>query len=654
MAQPNNQQSGHPLIKPGQVEGLPQLTTLQKEHYKAGLTKLYSVLQSNPPGSAEHKAAEAKIREASVKIMQQISGANRPNTGGAQQQPQQQQQRPQSQQGGNQGGMPQSVGMAQQGSQQGGQPGQGQQGQQPQPQMSQNVRNELQNIVVNFPPQVYGQGQQSMNAYRTQWYRKGAQILNKIEGLKAKGQGLQRQQQGGQGDQQAVQRELQNCKNELMQSRNEWEQLKNTNQKFAQGQGQGMQRQQSNQGPSQQMNGAQQQQQQQQHSMQQGDVKMQMDPGSAQSPQPLQGGFQQVQQQQAQPPQSQVAPSHQNMSQPPQSAHSQTPQSANQPQPPQQQHYPQHQNMQQQQQHPNQPQRPTLNAQHMQQAQQNMVQAQQQQQQHHNNPAMPQGGNQQQMPRQQQPQQQQPPPTLSHQAAINQAAESYSRQQAQTQQQPQQQQQQQQQQMPQVPNGLPLNQPQSATQQTPTSAYPTLQQNKTPAGGSNSLGRPLQLDPRTQQPVQGQPSRPTYANAGMLSQPGIQRPAQFTLEGEGDRVLSKRKLDELVRQVTGTVSSDDTNALAPDVEESVLTLADNFVDEVITAACRLAKLRPAQTLDVRDIQIVLERNYGIRIPGYGLDEVRTVRKFQPAAGWQQKMQAVQAGKVMGGGGNKDL
>lgn len=143
-----------------------------------------------------------------------------------------------------------------------------------------------------------------------------------------------------------------------------------------------------------------------------------------------------------------------------------------------------------------------------------------------------------------------------------------------------------------------------------------------------------------------------------MSQPGVQRAAQFTLEGEGDRVLSKRKLDELVRQVTGTVSSsnntdDDANVLAPDVEEAVLTLADNFVDNVITAACRLAKLRSSQSLDVRDIQMVLERNYGIRIPGYGMDEVRTVRKFQPAAGWQSKMQAVQAGKVMGASANKD-
>lgn len=75
------------------------------------------------------------------------------------------------------------------------------------------------------------------------------------------------------------------------------------------------------------------------------------------------------------------------------------------------------------------------------------------------------------------------------------------------------------------------------------------------------------------------------------------------------------------------------------------------MDTVLTQACRLAKIRPNATLDIRDIQIVLERNFNIRIPGYSLDEVRTVRKFQPAAGWTQKMNAVQAAKVMGKGDN---
>jgi transcription initiation factor TFIID subunit 12 len=82
--------------------------------------------------------------------------------------------------------------------------------------------------------------------------------------------------------------------------------------------------------------------------------------------------------------------------------------------------------------------------------------------------------------------------------------------------------------------------------------------------------------------------------------------------------------------------------------QAMLNLADEFVDNVITAACRLAKLRESQTLEIKDIQLILERNYGIRIPGYASDEIRAIKKYAPAPGWTHKMNAVQAAKVMGG------
>jgi transcription initiation factor TFIID subunit 12 len=62
----------------------------------------------------------------------------------------------------------------------------------------------------------------------------------------------------------------------------------------------------------------------------------------------------------------------------------------------------------------------------------------------------------------------------------------------------------------------------------------------------------------------------------------------------------------------------------------------------------LAKLRGGTSLELRDIQIVLERNYNIRVPGFASDELRTVKKIQPTQGWTQKMSAVQAAKVTGG------
>ena len=82
--------------------------------------------------------------------------------------------------------------------------------------------------------------------------------------------------------------------------------------------------------------------------------------------------------------------------------------------------------------------------------------------------------------------------------------------------------------------------------------------------------------------------------------------------------------------------------------QTLLDVADEFVDNILTAACRLAKARSSPALELRDIQLILERNYNIRVPGYASDELRTVKKILPTQAWTQKMSAVQAAKVTGG------
>ncbi|CAL3969747.1 unnamed protein product [Diplocarpon coronariae] len=178
---------------------------------------------------------------------------------------------------------------------------------------------------------------------------------------------------------------------------------------------------------------------------------------------------------------------------------------------------------------------------------------------------------------------------------------------------------------------------------------------------TNKMPIPKHLPERATQPptpVAMQQARPTYSggpsNVGsVLSQPVIPKMPGFSLDGDGDRVLSKKKLDELVRQVTGGGQGgiDGGEGLTPDVEESILNVADNFVDQVLAAACKNAKERGSKVLEIRDIQLTLERAYNIRIPGYSSDEIRTVRKIQPSPGWISKMSAVQAAKVTGGKNN---
>ncbi|KAF4620203.1 hypothetical protein G7Y89_g14617 [Cudoniella acicularis] len=173
---------------------------------------------------------------------------------------------------------------------------------------------------------------------------------------------------------------------------------------------------------------------------------------------------------------------------------------------------------------------------------------------------------------------------------------------------------------------------------------------------TNKMPIPKHLPERATAPPQPVPinqSRPTYSGGpsmvgnGIMSQPVLPKTPGYNMAGDGDRVLSRKKLDELVKQVTGG-GHGDSPSLTPEVEESMLTVADTFVDQVLHAACKIAKERGSKQLEIRDIQLTLERGYNIRIPGYASDEIRTVRKIQPSPAWIAKMSAVQAAKVTGG------
>ncbi|KAL6721269.1 Transcription initiation factor TFIID subunit 12 [Lecanora helva] len=196
---------------------------------------------------------------------------------------------------------------------------------------------------------------------------------------------------------------------------------------------------------------------------------------------------------------------------------------------------------------------------------------------------------------------------------------------------------------------MPQQTPQSATQ------GPSSDQRNQNNHAKMPIPKDLNLQPT--QPVSMGPSRPTLTNGpialGPMGQPAIQKHPGFVLEGEGERVLSKKKLEELVRQVTGGtgVEGEEGEGLTAEVEETLLEVADEFVDQVIVAACQLAKIRQSSSLELRDLQLILERNYNIRVPGFASDELRTVRKVIPAQAWTQKLSAVQAAKVTGGKGD---
>nr|XP_044986322.1 transcription initiation factor TFIID subunit 12-like [Jaculus jaculus] len=87
------------------------------------------------------------------------------------------------------------------------------------------------------------------------------------------------------------------------------------------------------------------------------------------------------------------------------------------------------------------------------------------------------------------------------------------------------------------------------------------------------------------------------------------------LSPENNQVLTKKKLEDLVREV------DPNEQLDEDVEEMLLQIADDFIDSVVTAACQLARHRKSSILEVKDVQLHLECHWSMWIAGSGSEEI---------------------------------
>ncbi|KAG8712338.1 Transcription initiation factor TFIID subunit 12 [Ceratobasidium sp. 395] len=84
----------------------------------------------------------------------------------------------------------------------------------------------------------------------------------------------------------------------------------------------------------------------------------------------------------------------------------------------------------------------------------------------------------------------------------------------------------------------------------------------------------------------------------------------------GVGVAGKRTIQDLVAELDPRVTID------AEMESYLLARADEFIDSVMHFACRIAKHRGSDQVEPRDIQLHLERNHNIRIPGFASDEIR--------------------------------
>lgn len=98
--------------------------------------------------------------------------------------------------------------------------------------------------------------------------------------------------------------------------------------------------------------------------------------------------------------------------------------------------------------------------------------------------------------------------------------------------------------------------------------------------------------------------------------------------------------------------------LDEDVEDTIFSIGDDFIDNVIEGACKIAKHRHGNSIEVRDIQLYLgsyfyhiytsvcsnicffffsEKAYNMWLPGFGTDELKPYKRTALTESHKQRL-----------------
>ncbi|VEN40172.1 unnamed protein product [Callosobruchus maculatus] len=129
----------------------------------------------------------------------------------------------------------------------------------------------------------------------------------------------------------------------------------------------------------------------------------------------------------------------------------------------------------------------------------------------------------------------------------------------------------------------------------------------------------------------GAPNMVAVQNVAVANTTPMKSISQNTNSSEPIQVLTKQRLQDLVRE------TDQTLNLEEEVEEIILSYVDEFVDRVLSGASMIAKNRHANTIEVKDVQQFLNRNYNMWTPGFGTDELKPYKRSLTTEAHKQRL-----------------
>lgn len=150
------------------------------------------------------------------------------------------------------------------------------------------------------------------------------------------------------------------------------------------------------------------------------------------------------------------------------------------------------------------------------------------------------------------------------------------------------------------PNTAPLSMPPTTTI-TPT---PTI----------NTVSTPAPTPAPAPAITGGAAGKPTLTSQQLQQFQSMQHalpPHSLGISPDDNEIISRRKLHELVAQLSAHEKLD------TEVEEVLIEFIEDFIEQVTSSACGLAKHRGSNVLEVKDLVCHLEKTWNIRIPGFG-------------------------------------